>query len=122
MGALVILFGIVAVGCGIGSLVCFILVVIQMFKNEQNGLGIACIILAFCTGVGPLIAFVYGWMKSTEWNLKKVMLAWTGCIAGALVSYVIMFAAGLGAAASMSNDFQNQLENMEIENLEVEIE
>src|SRR5207244_2318083 len=50
---------------GIASLVCFVMVLIQMFQHGQTGLGIACIVLIFC-GVGGLIAFIYGWMKSTE--------------------------------------------------------
>ena len=91
---------------GIVVLVCFIMVLVQMFKHEQNGLGIACIILAFCTGIGPLIAFVYGWIKAKEWDLKKVMLAWTVAIVlqvCLLIGAVVMV---LGAAAAGSQSLQ----------------
>jgi hypothetical protein len=62
---------------GLVSLVCFILVVIAMFKNNQTTLGIVCIVGFFVCFIGMLIAFVYGWMKSSEWNLKTIMLIWT---------------------------------------------
>jgi hypothetical protein len=73
-----------AVG-GITSLVCFILVLVKMFQNGKTGLGIACIVLAFCCGIGSLVGYIYGWMKSGEWNLKNVMLVWTAGI----VLYVV---------------------------------
>ncbi len=59
------------------SLVCFILVLIKMFQNGQTGLGIACIVLFFCCGLGGLIAFIYGWVKSGQWNIQNIMIAWT---------------------------------------------
>lgn len=86
MGAIAVLFMLLAVVTGIGSTVCFILVLVEMFKRQQTGIAITCIVLFFCTGVGTLIAFVFGWMKSKEWNLQKIMLAWTACLAISLVS------------------------------------
>jgi hypothetical protein len=65
---------------GLGALICFILVLVKMFQNGATGLAIACIVLAFCCGIGALIAFIYGWIKSGEWNLRNVMLVWTVCI------------------------------------------
>jgi hypothetical protein len=80
------LIGLLQAIVGLGSVVCFILVLIQMFQRGQTGLGITCIVLVFCVGIGALIAFVYGWMKATEWNIKNIMLAWTGCwIVGVLL-------------------------------------
>jgi hypothetical protein len=64
--------------------VCFILVVIAMFKNNQTGLGIVCLVGLLC-GIGGLIAFIYGWIKSGEWNLKTVMLVWTAAIVIGLI-------------------------------------
>jgi hypothetical protein len=82
---MMMLLGLLNILVGIGSLVCLILVIIQMFQHQQTGLGIACILLAFC-GIGALIAFVYGWMKANEWNIKNIMLAWTGCfVVGILI-------------------------------------
>lgn len=61
----------------IGTLICFILVVIKMFQHGQTGLGIASIVLVFCCGIGGLIAFIYGWVKSREWGIQNIMIAWT---------------------------------------------
>jgi hypothetical protein len=41
---------------GITSLVCFVMVLVKMFQNGKTGLGIACIVLVFCCGIGGLIA------------------------------------------------------------------
>ena len=71
---------------GLGSLVCFILVLIHLFQSEQTGLGIVCIVLAFLCGIGVLIAFVKGWMD----GLGTVMWVWTGCFAlGVLTNFVV---------------------------------
>ena len=121
MAVLGILFLLVAIACGIGGLVCFILVVVQMFKNEETTLGIVCIILAFCTGIGYLIAFVYGWIKATEWDLKKVMMAWSGLFAAYLISIVLYYIVFVGvAAAGAAGEYQMQMENMPVEELNVE--
>lgn len=59
------------------TLVCYVMVVIKMFQNGQTGLGIASLVLFFCFGIGVLLAFVFGWIKSAEWGIKNVMIAWT---------------------------------------------
>jgi|TARA_B100000519_G_C14216492_1_gene425225 hypothetical protein len=55
------------------SLVCLIIVIVNMFQNGKTGLGIATIILTFLCGIGSLIAFIWGWMNVGG----KVMIAWT---------------------------------------------
>jgi hypothetical protein len=70
--------------------------IMKMFERDQKGLGIACIILVFCTGIGSLIAFVVGWMHATDWGLKKVMLAWTGLMVAAFVFYALGIALSPG--------------------------
>lgn len=75
---------------GLGSLVCFIIVVVHFFQSGQTGLGIACIVLLFLCGIGGLVAFVKGWMD----NLGTVMWVWTGCIAVGLVSRLVILGAG----------------------------
>ena len=61
------------------QLVCLVMVIVKMFQHNETWLAIACVVLSFCTGIGGLIAFVYGWMKAGPWGLQKVMLAWTIC-------------------------------------------
>jgi hypothetical protein len=62
---------------GLICLVCHILVIVKMFQHNQTGLGIASIILTFCCGLGGLLTFIYGWVKSTPWNIKNLMLVFT---------------------------------------------
>jgi hypothetical protein len=65
-------------------LACFIMVIIKMFQNNDTGLAIACIVLAFC-GIGGLIAFIMGWVKSAQYGIKNIMFAWTGAIVALIV-------------------------------------
>ena len=74
---------------GIGCLVCFILVLVQMFQRGRTGLGVACIVLGFCCGIGSVVAFVYGWVRHREWGLTNVMIAWTGFWILTAVGYVL---------------------------------
>jgi hypothetical protein len=77
----------------IASLVYFVLVVVQMFKREQTGLAIVCLATFFlCGGLGELIAFVMGWVKASEWGIKRIMVQWTGVT----VATMLLFCCGLG--------------------------
>jgi hypothetical protein len=62
---------------GLTCLVCHILVIIKMFQRGQTGLGIACILLTLCFGIGGLITLIYGWVKASEWNIKNLMVVYT---------------------------------------------
>jgi hypothetical protein len=62
---------------GLVWLACFIMVIIKMFQNGDTGLAIACIVLFFCV-LGGLIAFIMGWVKSSQYGVKNIMFAWTG--------------------------------------------
>jgi hypothetical protein len=65
---------------GVGSLVCFVLVLVQMFQRGRTGLGIASVVLLPCCGLGALIAFVVGWMHAAPWGIRNVMIAWTAFV------------------------------------------
>lgn len=80
-------------------LVCWIKVLIALFRNAGVGLGILGIL---CN----LFAFIWGWVKSSELKLKGTMIAWTLCI---VVSTVVWFM----AAASLVNnpEFKKALED-----------
>lgn len=80
----------------IGSLVCFIMVIIKMFQNDATTIGIVSLVLLLVCGVGGLVAFIYGWIKAAEWNITNVMLAWSACIVGGLVLSGIGVAMGAG--------------------------
>jgi hypothetical protein len=67
---------------GLGSLVCWIIMVVKIIQagyTLQGVLGIIC----------GLVAFIYGWMKADELGAKNIMLAWTGCIIGQIIFAVV---------------------------------
>lgn len=84
-----IFFGLAALA-GIGSLVCWIMVLVKLFQNGQVAMGIVSI---FC----GIVAFVLGWMNATAWNIKNVMLIWTACLGIGIIAQVL--AAVMGAAS-----------------------
>jgi len=118
--------GLIVVGVVLSLIatVCSIMVCVKMFQNKQTGLGVASLILMFCTGIGYFITLIYGWMKSAEWNIKGLMMAYTGCF---LVGLALTFAGYGMMVARMVNDpaFKQQLEDMqngEFEPGELELE
>jgi hypothetical protein len=68
------------------SFICFILVLIQMFRRGATGMAIACLALTLCCGLGGLITFIYGWAKAREWNMFNLMTVWTAAFAVDLVA------------------------------------
>jgi hypothetical protein len=72
---------------GLVHIVCFIIVLVKMFKSGQTVLAIACILLVCCAGIGFLVAFVVGWMRVREWNIMPVMIAWSVVWVVSLISY-----------------------------------
>jgi hypothetical protein len=68
---------------GIGSLICFILVLIKLFKKEGVGLGILGIICALYT-------FIWGWINHKKQKITNIMLIWSALvIISLLLNYVI---------------------------------
>lgn len=78
------LMGVLMGLAGIVSLVCWIMVLIKIFK-ENIGLGILGI---FC----GIFTFVYGWVKVSQYNIKNVMMAWT------IALVVLILSQALGGA------------------------
>ena len=64
----------------VGSVACFVMVIIKMFQNNDKGIAITSLVLIPCCLIGMLVAFVFGWVKVGQYNIKNVMLAWTGII------------------------------------------
>ena len=75
--------------CAIVGLVCLVMVLIKMFQTDQTVLGIVCIVGICVCGVGYFVAFVVGWMNSTKWGIKNVMLAWTAALVLEIVLVII---------------------------------
>lgn len=74
---------------GIGSLVCWIMVLIKMFQNDKPLIGVLGILCS-------LWAFIWGWMKAGTLGLKKVMMIWTVCLGVTIVGNVI-YGAGMAS-------------------------
>lgn len=70
---------------GIGSLVCFILVLIKLFQKEGVGLGILGIICALYT-------FIWGWINHKTQKITNIMLIWTILI---IIAMILNFALGV---------------------------
>lgn len=87
-----ILYGLSA----IGSLICFIMVLIQLFKAKGALHGILGL---FC----GIYTFIWGWMNAKALNLSKIMLIWTICI-------VVSMATGMFAGAALSQQMIQQME------------
>ncbi|MBN2415221.1 hypothetical protein JXO52_05240 [bacterium] len=67
---------------GLGSLICFILVLIKLFKKQGVGLGILGIICALYT-------FIWGWIHAKKQGIQNIMLIWTILIVlGIVINYV----------------------------------
>jgi hypothetical protein len=78
------LMGILAMCVGLGSLICFIIVLIKLFQNEGALKGILGLICGLYT-------FIWGWINADKLGIKNIMLIWTLLI---LVSLVLNFAFG----------------------------
>jgi hypothetical protein len=82
------IFWLLAMLCLLGSVICFIIVLIKMFQNGgalQGILGLVC----------SLWAFIWGWMNSGKLGFRNIMLIWTAL----LILYAIFMAVGGGFAA-----------------------
>ena len=75
--------------CGLGNLVCFVLVLLKLVPAEGPLKGILGIICGLYT-------FIWGWMNATKFGIKNIMLAWTGLI---VLSIVLN---GMGAMSALS--------------------
>ena len=83
----IVIMGLMAVVV-IGQLVCFIMVLIKMFQDDEDG-GVGKGIFGFFCG---LYAFIWGWQFNQKHNLKKVMVFWTLTIVLIAVVYAVMAA------------------------------
>ncbi len=75
---------------GIGSLVCFVLVLIKLFSEKGPLHGILGILCA-------LYPYIWGWGNMGRLNIRNIMLIWTACIVLAAIfggSFSFEFSAG----------------------------
>ena len=77
------LLGILALICSVGSLICLIIVVIDLFKIEG-------VLLGICGVICGLYTFIWGWMKVDQIGKRNVMLIWTGLIIAGIVLNILV--------------------------------
>ena len=77
----------------LGSLVCFVMVLIKQFQTAGALHGIIGIITC------GIWTFIWGWMKASTLNLKNIMLAWTGLI---VLSIVLNMMGAMAAFSGMT--------------------
>ena len=68
---------------GVGSLICFIIVLIKQFQNGGALHGIIGIITC------GLWTFIWGWMNSGKLNIRNIMLIWTVLYLAAVILNVM---------------------------------
>ena len=78
------MLSILALVASLGSLICFIIVLVKLFQNEGALQGILGLICGIWT-------FIWGWMNAGKLGIKNLMLIWTLLI---LLSIVLNVAGG----------------------------
>lgn len=82
------------------SFICWLKVLIALFKKEGAGLGI----LGLLCGI---YLYIWGWLKSKELGLKKTMVWWTITIVASIGLWVVAVAGAVGMAAN-NPEFQRE--------------
>ena len=78
------MLGILNILVTIGSIICFIIVLVKLFQTEgvvQGILGLIC----------SLWTFIWGWMNAGKLGIKNIMIVWTVLI---LLGIIIGIAGG----------------------------
>lgn len=73
---------ILAILVGLGSLICFIIVLIKLFQTEGALKGILGLICSLYT-------FIWGWINADRLGIKNIMLIWTLLIIVSIVINVV---------------------------------
>jgi hypothetical protein len=81
---------------GLASLICWIMVLVKMFKTQESPLmGIIGIVTC------GLWAFIWGWMNAGKYAIKNIMLIWTVAIILSGVGNTMMVKASINAIQGM---------------------
>jgi hypothetical protein len=110
--------GVALVGIGIllslVAFVMFIIAVVKMFQANDSTMGIVCLVLTVCTGLGPLIGLIVSWMKAKQYGLSSgFLMGWTLAF---ILGGVLIVGGYVAIGVAMVNDpaFQQEFQ-MEFE-------
>ncbi len=84
---------------GITGLMCYVVVLVRLLQSKEKALGVVCAVLTPCLGLGPLLAYAWGWLEATRLERTSqqerdkhtfLMKVWTGALIGqlAVLAYV----------------------------------
>jgi hypothetical protein len=90
-GILLTLIGLVALVIWLGSLVCFVMVLIKLFQEKGALHGIMGLICGLYT-------FVWGWIHNARLGIKKIMMIWTVLLIVGMVLQGVATVFGMAAA------------------------
>lgn len=79
------MWGLISLCLGVGSLICWIIVLIKQFQTAGVVHGIIGIVTC------GIWTFIWGWMNASNLNIKNIMLIWTVLI---VAGVVVRFAFG----------------------------
>lgn len=66
----------IATAAAIGSVICFIILVIKMFQAGDPMMGIVSLVLCLC-GLGFLFALIIGWVNVDKYKARQLMPIYT---------------------------------------------
>lgn len=61
------------------ALVCYILVLVKLFKHNETAMAWVCLATTPC-GIGAVMLLIYGWSMAKQWELRNTMIVWTVAI------------------------------------------
>jgi hypothetical protein len=79
---------------GLGSLICFIIVLVKLFQEKGALHGILGL---FC----GLYTFIWGWIEAGRLNIKNIMMIWTALIVAGVIVNVMLVMSGSHAGAGL---------------------
>ncbi|BDS05290.1 hypothetical protein NT6N_03300 [Oceaniferula spumae] len=83
----------IAILLWVGSVACWVMTLIKMFKSETTGIAVLGILCG-------LWAFIWGWKNAEKQNHQQIMKIWTGLMIGAIVINVIVTAMSASMTSS----------------------
>jgi hypothetical protein len=75
----------------LASIVCFVLVLVEMFKRKETTPAIISLVLSPCCGIGMIYALVYTYPKAAAWNIETLMNIWLAVFLAGLVTGGLTF-------------------------------